>query len=194
MMPPTKNVRDGGDDPEDTGDAPATSRLTPEPATDRPSTASTEVPGETEHFAGHLRDSTISMFSYVSMRTFLQGVGFESFRLYRDRLLADCGGPTDPIEVMLIEQLSLAHMRIFLLCAKSTNSNTPQVVTLYSGAAARLMGEFRRSALALQAYRGAATGHRRRAGDRVGRRAAGGGVAGEKSSNHRTRITPGGGS
>jgi hypothetical protein len=75
--------------------------------------------------------------------------------LYRNKLLADCGSPTDPIEVMLIEQLALAHLNMGLLHCKASNAGSVECATAYSGAASRLMGEFRRSAIALQAYRAA---------------------------------------
>jgi hypothetical protein len=42
-----------------------------------------------------------------------------------------------------------------LLHCKASNATSVECITAYSGAASRLMGEFRRSALALQAYRAA---------------------------------------
>jgi hypothetical protein len=56
---------------------------------------------------------------------------------------------------MIIEQLALAHYGVGLLSCKAANAGKVEAVGLYAGAAARLMGEFRRSALALQAYRAA---------------------------------------
>jgi hypothetical protein len=95
------------------------------------------------------------MFHFAAMAPALKGIDMPAFKVYRDRLLADCGGPTDPIEIMIIEQLSMAHFSLGLLSCKTTNAGRPEAVKIYSGAAARLMGEFRRSALALQAYRAA---------------------------------------
>ncbi len=157
-MSRTRIVPDADDDVGSSGDAAALAptNSVAESAADHAAGSPIEVAGETEHYAGHLRDSTLSMFSHAAMAPFLKGIKWESFRLYRDRLLADCGGPTDPIEVMLIEQLSMAHLSLGLLSAKATNAGAAEIVATYSGAAARLMGEFRRSALALQAYRGAA--------------------------------------
>lgn len=154
-MPRTSRVLDAGDGPENEGGASPDSPPVEgsEPDAGQPDAAPAEVVGAAEHYAGHLRDSTLSMFAHAAMAPFLKGISWESFRLYRDRLLADCGGPTDPVEVMLIEQLSMAHMSLGLLSAKATNAGKAEVVGIYSGAAARLMGEFRRSALALQAYR-----------------------------------------
>ena len=126
-----------------------------EPDAGRPSSGTTEAIGAAEHYAGHLRESASSMFHFAAMAPALKGVDMRAYQIYRDRLLADCGGPTDPIEVMIIEQLSMAHLSLGLLSCKTTNAGSPEAVKVYSGAAARLMGEFRRSALALQAYRAA---------------------------------------
>ena len=108
-----------------------------------------------EHYAGHLRETASSMFHYAAMMPAFKGIDAQAYKIYRDRLLADCGNPTDPIEIMIIEQLSLAHFNLGLLSCKAANAGKVEAVGVYSGAAARLMGEFRRSALALQAYRAA---------------------------------------
>jgi hypothetical protein len=57
---------------------------------------------------------------------------------------------------MLLEQLALAHFSMGLLSCKTANAGKVEAVGVYASAAARLMAEFRRSALALQAYRHAA--------------------------------------
>ena len=36
----------------------------------------------------------------------------DAFQAYRDRLVTDAGNPADPIEVMLLEQLMLAHHNV----------------------------------------------------------------------------------
>ena len=56
---------------------------------------------------------------------------------------------------MIIEQLALAHFTLGLLSCKAANAGKVEAVGVYAGAAARMMGEFRRSRLALQAYRAA---------------------------------------
>src|SRR5262249_2986320 len=127
---------------------------TPSDGARRPPDA-TEVLGAAEHYAGHLRETAASMFNFATMAPALKGIEMPAYKIYRDRLLADCGGPTAPLEVMIIEQLSMAHVSLGLLSCRTTNAGSPEAVKVYSGAAARLMGEFRRSALALQAYRAA---------------------------------------
>jgi hypothetical protein len=114
----------------------------------------TELLRRSEHLAGHLRETAAALFLNASLGHVLKDVDTVAYKLYRDRLLADCGGPTDPIEVILIEQISIAHLITGYLHAKGLNSAV-ECAAAYLGAAARLTGELRRSALALQAYRAA---------------------------------------
>ena len=125
------------------------------PGDGQPQAGPPEIVGPAEHYAGHLRHSTSSMFHFAAMAPAFKGIDMHAYKIYRDRLLADCGSPSDPIEVMIVEQLSLAHFSLGLLSCKAANAVKVEAVGVYSGAAARLMGEFRRSALALQAYRAA---------------------------------------
>src|SRR3954453_15879035 len=63
-----------------------------------------------EHFAGHLAETSASAFMYFTMAGVFRQADAPAYKKFRDRLLADCGGPTDPIEIMLIEQLAIAHL------------------------------------------------------------------------------------
>jgi len=150
-MPRTDRSTDAQSDPEDACAAwagvPNDGR--PEPG-EEPRPAG---PTETEHYAAHLRESASSMFLYTAMAPLLKGIDSSAYKLYRDRLLADSGSPADPVEVMLLEQLGLAHFCTCLLAAKTTNAGQVNVSGVYASAYARVMAEFRRSALALQAYR-----------------------------------------
>ena len=76
-----------------------------------------------------------------------------AFKVYRDRLLQDAGSPTDPIEIMMVEQIMLAHHRVAQLHIKAEEARTVDEFKVYSTAATRLLGEMRRSALALKQYR-----------------------------------------
>jgi hypothetical protein len=140
------------------GPAPGTDETTAQPPAESTMVEQTVLePTETisasEYFAGHLRETVAPLFMNASLGRALQQTDTTAFRLYRNKLLADCGSPTDPIEVMLIEQLALAHLNMGLLHCKASNAGSVECATAYSGAASRLMGEFRRSALALLAYR-----------------------------------------
>jgi hypothetical protein len=115
----------------------------------------TEIVQSDEQWAGHLRESIPALFMHTSMNKPFKTVEIGAYKLYRDGLLADCGNPTDPIEIMVIEQLALAHFNMGLLQCRAANATQVEATNVYASAAARLMGEFRRSALALQAYRAA---------------------------------------
>lgn len=81
---------------------------------------------------------------------------FESraYKVYLERLLQDAGNPTDPVERMMLEQLALAHFRIGQLQVSAGHAKALEATKIYNSAASRLLGEFRRTALALRVYRG----------------------------------------
>ncbi len=72
---------------------------------------------------------------------------------YCNRLLQDCGVPTDPIETMLIESLALVFHCAGRLHVQSAYATESDASTTYALAAARLNAEFRRGVLALADYR-----------------------------------------
>ncbi len=74
-------------------------------------------------------------------------------RVLLDRLVANAGGPEDAVEVMLIEQLTMAHFRAAQLQAQAAEAKSAEAVQIYNTAASRLLAEFRKTALALQTYR-----------------------------------------
>ena len=82
-----------------------------------------------------------------------KGIDSGAFKVYRDGLLENAGSPTDPIEIMMVEQIALAHHRVAQLHILAEESKTVDEFKAYSTAATRLLGEMRRSALALKQYR-----------------------------------------
>ena len=76
-----------------------------------------------------------------------------SYKLLLDDYLQAAGAPTDPVERMLLEQLFIAHHVAGRLHARAGTRERLEEVQAFLAAAARLMGEFRRSLLALNAYR-----------------------------------------
>ncbi len=90
------------------------------------------------------------MATAVSRDGYVSATGFY---IYLDRIMKDLGDPKDPIERMMIEQLAMAHFRVAELQVAAANATGSEAAKLYSAAAARMLGEFRRTALSLKAYR-----------------------------------------
>ena len=122
----------------------------------QPTPTTTEVLTPAEHFAGHLRETAVPLFLQATLRSALPQVDLVAFKLYRDQFLADCGNPTDPIEIILIEQIVMAHLITGHLQVKGAHESSAECAGVYLGAAARLTGELRRTALALQVFRATA--------------------------------------
>src|SRR5262245_17338250 len=80
-------------------------------------------------------------------------IGPSGYKAYLTQLLKDAGDPVDPIERMLLEQLALAHFRIAQLHADAGQARGVEAAKIYNSVAARMLGEFRRTALALRVYR-----------------------------------------
>jgi hypothetical protein len=123
------------------------------PATAGSSPAWAGFTPESDHFAEQLRETAGAVFLYGSMGRVFQQMDCYAFKTYRDRLVADCGNPTDPIEVMMIEQIALAHMSIGRLQFNSATAGSIEAARTYGAMATQLLGEFRRTALALKSYR-----------------------------------------
>jgi hypothetical protein len=79
-----------------------------------------------------------------------------SYQVYLQRLMADSGDPPDPVERMMLEQLALAHFRVAALHVRAGRAEGLEATKILSAAAARLLGEFRRTALAFKVYRSGA--------------------------------------
>lgn len=75
-----------------------------------------------------------------------------TYQVYLEDLIKDAGSPTDPVERMMLEQLALAHFRVAQLHTKAGHAQTLEGEKVYNSLAARLLGEFRRTALSLRAY------------------------------------------
>lgn len=96
----------------------------------------------------------VSFAAYMATALHLDGqFGPTGYRLYLLQLLEAAGDPKDPIERMLIEQAALMHHRIGQLHADAARVKSAIAAKIYNGATARLLGEFRRTALAIREYR-----------------------------------------
>jgi len=74
-------------------------------------------------------------------------------RVLLDRILANAADPADAIEVMLIEQLTMAHYRAAQLQAQAAEAKNLEAAQIYNTSAGRMLSEFRKTALAMQTYR-----------------------------------------
>jgi hypothetical protein len=91
------------------------------------------------------------------------------YRAYLDQLLKVVEEPTDRIEIMMLEQLAFAHLGAACLWSKAGTAKGSDAVALYHAAAARLQNEFRKTALALQAWRAAERPRRQRPAEPAGK-------------------------
>jgi len=76
-----------------------------------------------------------------------------AFRVFLEQLSKDAGSPTDPVERMILEQIALAHYRLGELYVKASAAAGNEATKILNAATARLLGEFRRTTLALASYR-----------------------------------------
>jgi hypothetical protein len=127
-----------------------------------------------------VRDGAMPAFLFATMAELFGAESGMGFKFYRDRLLADCGlgEGSDPIAVMLVEQLAIAHINVGRLHAKAATAANCDEARAYLSAAVQLAGEFRRGALALKSYREPSLPRvvaedERRTGRKTGRRRTG---------------------
>lgn len=106
-----------------------------------------------EHYAWLVKDVFAAFFLSNSMGTVSKVFDVRALELYRDNLLSDAGNPSDPIQIMMIEQLALAHLNIGRLHGEAATARDLNHAKAYGSLAIGLTGEFRRTALALKAYR-----------------------------------------
>ncbi len=106
----------------DSGDQVLVQQAGPEsaatPATQRKLTAEQEAVMErVQRKTDTIRDLAFAaaMAAAIPMA---KDIGVAAFKVYRDGLLKEAGSPTDPVEIMLVEQLALAHHRVAQLHAQ----------------------------------------------------------------------------
>ncbi|MGA2259309.1 MAG: hypothetical protein ABSG53_31940 [Thermoguttaceae bacterium] len=104
--------------------------------------------------AVNLKDVAGASQMYIAVSSSIApDISTAAFKIYRQKLLEQAGSPTDPIEVMLVEQIALAHFHIGRLHLRSCSTADGLLSVAFADAATRLSAEFRRSALALEDYR-----------------------------------------
>ena len=70
-----------------------------------------------------------------------------------EQIQAACGNPTDPVERMMVENLTLANHSIGRLMVKAATANNLEQAAMYQSSATKLLAEFRRLALSIKKYR-----------------------------------------
>lgn len=76
------------------------------------------------------------------------------YEAYLDGLKADLKASPDALQDVLIEQIAFAHLRLASLHAGAELAQSIEGRKILNAACSRLMGEVRRTALALEAVRG----------------------------------------
>lgn len=80
-------------------------------------------------------------------------IGASGCRVFLDEMIQESGNPSDPVEIMLLEQLAMCHQYSIQMQVLSKKAEGTEAVELYLSGAARLSSEFRKTALALKEYR-----------------------------------------
>ncbi len=105
-------------------------------------------------FADNLQQKSGASFAYSQVAASISpNIDPEAFVEYRTRFLTDLGNPTDPLLILLVDQLLIANFAIGRLQVQSVTAALPNAAASYANCAARLLGEFRRCTLTLDALR-----------------------------------------
>lgn len=75
------------------------------------------------------------------------------YRGFLDEMVRESGNPSDPVEIMLLEQVAMCHLLSMRLQSKASQAEGTDAIELYMSGGARLSAEFRKTALALKEYR-----------------------------------------
>jgi hypothetical protein len=75
-----------------------------------------------------------------------------TFRAYRDALVWE-SKTQDVLEQLLVEQVAMAHIASFNFQACAATTASPEAVGIYAGVAVKLMGEMRRTIVAIKELR-----------------------------------------
>jgi hypothetical protein len=118
-----------------------------------PSGSSGAITVDEERGAAFLRDGicAVSLTSAVD-KGVATAIPVTSFQVYRDALLKDLGGQPDPLQVMLAEQLAVAHHTQLRLQARVGVSKEADECHMLAQAASQMMAEFRRTAVIFREF------------------------------------------
>jgi hypothetical protein len=105
--------------------------------------------------AERLRDVAPAAFLYGTMAPILgEAVDVEGWKSYLEDFLKQLGltAAAGPVARLMGVQLALCHFAVARLHVRAATRTSAAETAAYSGAITHLQGEFRRTALALQAY------------------------------------------
>jgi hypothetical protein len=98
-----------------------------------------------------IRDALIPAMMQLASGSHHQ-IGGAEFKSYRDVLVREAGSQ-DVLEQTLLEQVALAHLSASQLLANAGLEKTSKAAGIYATAAAKLMGEVRRTVVAIKELR-----------------------------------------
>jgi len=121
----------------------------PAPANpEAPSQAANDV-APNRHGPNAIRDAFIPTMLQLASSIDPQQADAITFRAYRNSLVWE-GGSQDILEQLLLEQVALAHISAFQLAANAGMAKEPAAAGIYAAAAAKLLGEARRTIIAIK--------------------------------------------
>ena len=111
-------------------------------------------PMQPEQQAAILRDGAGGAYLYGATAAVLgRGVSVPGCQLYLRDFVREARDSLAPVEAILLEELATTHHLVGQLQVRAGAAGAPREAQAYLAAAARLMAEVRRTALALQAFR-----------------------------------------
>ena len=104
-------------------------------------------------FAENMRIMASGLYLYGSIGGVFPQLETSSCVSYVTGMVRDAGDPVDPLERLLVEQLVQLHHAAGRLLMKAAQAGTPEASALLHAAAARMLGEYRRSLVTLRSLR-----------------------------------------
>ena len=117
-------------------------------------TAAAQPAGDYQRDATIVSEMSVAgVLSVVVGKNLQNAVRPAGFKIYRDDFLKASGAPEDPLEVVMLEQIAVAHHRILSLHAEAAQAETAEMIEVLNAAATKLAAELRRLCLAVREYR-----------------------------------------
>jgi len=114
--------------------------------------------------ASRVRREAVALRDTVFPSEFLAAAGLDKAvstlgaRLHLLQFREAAGGPTDPVEQLLLDILALARLRVARVHALAEQATSPELIRTYLNTGCRLMSEISKTVLTLAAYRSQSRG------------------------------------